>query len=134
MAKTIETETPVVNIIGVGTSIKGDINSNGDIRIDGSLTGSVITKGKVVVGKTGTIEGEIVCNSADISGIVKAKIAVTELLSMTASAKVNGDIVAGKFAVESGANFTGTCNMSQDKSYKPEATIKTPDEKNKNPY
>ena len=72
--KTEMTET--INTIGAGTIVTGDIQSKGDIRLDGILKGSVNTSGKVVLGKEGIIEGDVVCNSADISGTLKAKITV----------------------------------------------------------
>jgi len=112
MAKNTEVESPSINLLGAGTDIKGDIKLNGDIRIDGTLVGSVVSKGKVVIGSTGRIEGEIVCQNADISGVVKANITVTELLSLKSTARLNGDIVIGKFAVEPGATFSGTCSMN----------------------
>lgn len=113
MAKNFEQETsPTINLIGAGTEIKGDIKSNGDIRIDGSLTGSVNTKGKVVVGATGNIEGEIICQNADFSGVVNATVSVAELLSLKATAKYCGDVVTNKLAIEPGALFTGSCSMN----------------------
>jgi cytoskeletal protein CcmA (bactofilin family) len=104
-------ETATVNIIGPGTSIEGDVVSNGDIRIDGGLKGSLRTRGKLVVGPSGNIEGEIHCQHADISGNVRGKVNVTELLSLKATAKVNGEIMAGKLAIEPGADFSGSCSM-----------------------
>ena len=103
--------TTAVNMIGSGTVITGDIQSNGDIRVDGTLKGSVNTKGKVVLGKEGVIEGDVVCNDADISGVIKAKISVSQLLSLKSTAKLNGDIIANKLSIEPGASFTGSCSM-----------------------
>ncbi|MFN4122163.1 MAG: polymer-forming cytoskeletal protein [Flavobacteriales bacterium] len=105
------TESGSVNLISQGTSIKGDIHSNGDIRIDGQLEGSVVTKGKVVVGTTGVISGEITCTNADISGTVHARVVVSELLSLKSTAKLSGDISTNKLAIEPGANYTGNCTM-----------------------
>ena len=107
--KTEMTET--VNTIGVGTIITGDVQSKGDIRVDGTLKGSVKTSGKVVLGKEGIIEGDIICNSADISGTIKAKITVSQLLSLKTSAKLNGDIITNKLSIEPGASFSGSCSM-----------------------
>ncbi len=101
----------IVNTIGVGTTITGDVQSKGDIRVDGTLKGSVSTSGKVVLGKDGVIEGDVACNSADISGVLKAKITASQLLSLKATAKLNGDIVTNKLSVEPGATFTGSCSM-----------------------
>ena len=103
--------TATVNMIGAGTVITGDIYSKGDIRVDGMLKGSIITEGKVVLGREGVIEGDIECRDADISGTIKAKITVSQLLSLKASAKLNGDIITNKLSVEPGAEFTGSCSM-----------------------
>jgi len=111
MAKTILPETPSINLLGSGTEVTGDIRSNGDIRIDGTITGSINSSGKVVVGSTGRVEGEIFCLNADISGEVSARIKVSELLSLKSSAKVVGDIITNKLAIEPGAVFTGACKM-----------------------
>jgi cytoskeletal protein CcmA (bactofilin family) len=100
-----------VNLISVGTTITGDIKSNGDFRIDGILKGTLSVKGKLVVGSSGKIEGEVECQNADVSGEIKGKINVSELLMLRASAKINGDIFTGKIAIEPEAQFTGTCSM-----------------------
>jgi cytoskeletal protein CcmA (bactofilin family) len=112
MAKSNETEQNSINIIGIGTDIKGDISSNGDIRIDGSLTGNLLTKGKVVIGETGRVCGEIRCKNSDIAGELEGKIFVNELLSLKNTARILGDIQASRLAIEPGCRFTGFCNMS----------------------
>ncbi len=101
----------VINMIGVGTIITGDVNSNGDLRIDGTLKGSVATEGKVVLGKNGVIEGDVVCNNADIAGEIKAKITVSQLLTLKSTAKLKGDIITNKLSIEPGAVFSGSCSM-----------------------
>ena len=107
-----ENETSgAVNIIGIGTIITGDIQSKGDIRIDGTLKGAVKTSGKVVVGQAGIIEGDVGCNNAEIAGSLNAKISVAQLLSLKATAKLTGDLVTNKLAIEPGAAFTGHCSM-----------------------
>jgi cytoskeletal protein CcmA (bactofilin family) len=103
--------TAAINMIGAGTTILGDVISKGDIRVDGILKGSVKTEGKVVLGKEGVIEGDVACKDADISGIVKAKITVLQLLTLKTSAKLNGDIITNKLSIEPGASFTGSCSM-----------------------
>lgn len=100
-----------INIIGAGTVIEGEIKSNGDVRIDGTIKGSVTSKAKVVVGSTGSIEGDVFCQNADISGAVQGKTTVAEMLFLKANARINGDIQTGKLIVEVGASFTGNCSM-----------------------
>ncbi len=79
--------------------------------MDGTLKGSVNTEGKVVLGSEGVIEGDVSCKDADISGTAKAKITVSQLLSLKATAKLHGDIVTNKLSIEPGAAFTGSCSM-----------------------
>jgi len=112
MAKTIETEQKQINIIGAGTIITGDVNCSGDIRIDGGLTGNLNVQGKVVIGGSGKIKGEITCKNSEVEGNVEGKITVTELLSLKATSSILGDIITRKLAIEPGANFTGNCSMN----------------------
>lgn len=103
--------TGTVNLIGKGTEIVGDIVSTGDIRIDGTLKGNLSTKGKFVLGPNGIVDGNVNSQNADLSGEVKGKVEVDEMLSLKASARIQGDIITGKLSIEPGAIFTGTCNM-----------------------
>lgn len=104
-------ESSSINLIGNGTLITGDINSNGDVRIDGTLKGNLTISGKLVVGPSGNVEGNVICQNADVSGEIHGKVTVSELLSLKASSKLLGDIITGKISIEPNATFTGTCNM-----------------------
>ncbi|MCB8994693.1 MAG: polymer-forming cytoskeletal protein [Bacteroidales bacterium] len=112
MAKSNEMETHTINLIGTGTVIEGNIVSNGDIRIDGSLKGNLSTKGKVIVGDTGKVSGEVNCRNFEVEGSIDGKVVVAELLSLRAKSKILGDITTNKLAIEPGAVFTGKCDMS----------------------
>lgn len=104
---------PTINILGPGAVVKGEIQVNGDFRIDGTLNGTIQCKGKIVVGPTGKIDGEIQCQNADFSGEVTATVKVSELLTLKETARFSGDITTGKLAIEPGAKFSGTCKMEQ---------------------
>lgn len=104
-------ESGAINLIGSGTTINGDIQSSGDVRIDGTLTGNITLSGRLVIGPNGKIEGNVICQNADISGEIKGKVQISEMLSLKATAKILGDIATGKISIEPGAVFTGTCNM-----------------------
>ena len=103
-------ESSVRNLIGNGTVFKGDIESNGDIRIDGRLIGSVKSNGKISVGQTGIIEGDLTCKQAEISGVVKGNINTEELTALKSTSKVEVDL---NTKIEVGAQFTGKCVMGQ---------------------
>lgn len=112
MAKMNETDnSAAVNLISQGTEITGDIKSVGDIRIDGVLNGNMVTKGKVVIGPTGRVKGEVECKNSEVSGLIDGKITVTQLLNLKASSKISGTIVTSKLSIEPGAVFTGNCTM-----------------------
>lgn len=110
MAKNTFTEAKPNTIVS-GTEIKGEIKSDGDFRIDGKLIGSIFCKGKIVIGQTGTVEGDITCKNADLSGKVKGTIKVEQLLSLKATTVLHGDIVTDKLSIEPGAMFSGSCQM-----------------------
>ncbi len=117
MVKNNIPETQSINQLGAGTVINGDVKSNGDIRIDGTIKGSIESKGKIVVGSSGHVEGDVVCQNAVISGVVKVKIQVSELLELKASANFSGEISTNKLAIEPGAKFSGNCNMAGEQLY-----------------
>jgi len=101
----------VMNQFGQGTILNGDISTEGDIRIDGKIIGNITSKAKAVVGATGVVEGDIVCQNAYIDGRVNGNIEVSELLILSKSALVVGDIKIKKLVVEEGAKFSGKCIM-----------------------
>ena len=106
-------ESPARNIIGNGTIIKGEIESNGDIRIDGKVIGTLKSNGKIVLGQNGNIEGDIYCKQADLSGRVTGKIFVDELTSLKSTSRVEGELNTKQLYIEIGAIFTGKCEMGK---------------------
>jgi cytoskeletal protein CcmA (bactofilin family) len=105
-----------LNIINAGTTIVGDLNSEGDMRIDGTVKGYVSSKARLVLGPTSRVEGDIKAVNLELSGEVNGNILVTELLTIKATAKINGDLKANKLIIEAGAEFNGTCSMKEAKN------------------
>jgi len=112
----ISSEVPVqqsgASIIAAGTTVKGDISSNGDIRIDGTLQGNIQSTAKVVIGANGVVEGDISGQQADIMGKINGTIKVKELLQLKGGSTVTGNIYAAKLQIETNANFNGQCHMT----------------------
>ncbi|MBA2421700.1 MAG: polymer-forming cytoskeletal protein [Chitinophagales bacterium] len=108
---TASTSQSAVNIIGAGTQIDGEIRSENDIRIDGKVKGTVTSKSKIAVGTTGLVDGDMICENADVSGKVFGKVEVSDMMFLKSSGYLEGDIVTGKLVVEAGARFTGSCKM-----------------------
>jgi cytoskeletal protein CcmA (bactofilin family) len=106
-------KSPSLNMISEGTTIKGTIKSNNDIRIAGRLEGEAICKGKVIVSSTAHVDGNIASTEADIAGKVDGTIKVSNKLSLRQTANVYGDIYTKVFVVEEGAQLNGNCKMGE---------------------
>ena len=106
-----ETNSNSINLIGPGTIIKGDVSSDGDLRIDGKVIGTISSKSKVVVGATGIVEGDIKSQNTDIFGSHKGNIHATDMVFLKSTANLEGDINTSKIVIEAGAIFKGRCNM-----------------------
>lgn len=99
------------NIVASGTKIVGDLSSEGDLRIDGSVEGNLKTPGKVVVGKSGLVKGTLHGTDAYFEGKFSGKLSLSGTLTLKSSAHIEGEVVLGKLEVEPGATFNVTCVM-----------------------
>ena len=127
MAKT----EPVVNVnsisrISAGTVIKGEILSPTDIRIDGTFEGRVQSKGRVVVGESATIKGDIVCENVDLWGKVDGNLFVKDTLSLKEGCVVDGNLHIRRLAVELGATFNGNCKTITEAEFNKLAGVEAP--------
>lgn len=113
MAKQVEKNMTVVNIIAASTKLVGDISTESDIRIDGLLQGNLTTSGRLIVGISGQINGEVICNNAEIEGKTEGKITVSELLTLKSTSNINGEVITGQLKIEPGAIFSGNCKMNK---------------------
>ncbi len=100
-----------INFIEPNTRFVGEIESKSDFRIDGTLEGKINTSGRVVIGKEGSINGEVNCGNADIMGKFNGNLSVGGLLTIKSDGIVEGQISMGKLAVESGATLNAQCSM-----------------------
>ncbi len=124
MVRSTESNSNLADKIAEGTIFQGDIISSKGIRIDGTIKGSVTCEGKIVVGKSGIVEGDIRCHHAEIEGVIKSSIFVKELLELKSTANLSGEITTGRLSVEPGATFTGSCKMGGVvKEFKEEKTL-----------
>lgn len=114
--KTIPSQSAVLNVIGEGTTIKGDLISTGDLRIDGAVIGSIQTKAKCVIGNSARVEGNVDARNCDISGKVDGDVKVSEILLIKSDGVINGDLRTSKLVVENGGEFNGSCTMGNSVS------------------
>ena len=99
------------NVIAKNTTIKGEIISDGDYRIDGVLEGDLKTKGRVIIGSGGVVDGTVEASNTDIEGTFSGKLIVEKILTVKAIAKISGEVVVGKLSIEPGAAFNASCTM-----------------------
>jgi len=100
-----------ISIISADSTIKGDMESDGDIRIDGKLIGNVNCKAKIIIGQQGIVEGNLKGNQADVLGTINGDIKMTGQLNLLGKSIINGNIHVGKLQMESTVIFNGKCVM-----------------------
>jgi len=104
-------ESTATNHIVQGTEISGDFVSDSNVIFDGEMNGSISCSGKLIIGSTGNIKGDLVCVHAEIQGTVQGEITVEGLLTITSTARIKGDIQTAKLVIHEGALFEGACIM-----------------------
>lgn len=120
-----DSSSKAINLVGSATTIQGKLTTESDVRVDGRIEGDLHTHTKVVLGESGIIEGHVYSESSDISGQVKGNVYCTELLKLQASAKIEGDIITKRMAVEKGAMFNGQCTMKEQVEFPDQAKTQT---------
>ncbi len=103
------------NALTAGSKIVGNITADSDFRIDGLIEGDLQCTGKVVIGEAGRIKGTVNCQNAEIMGTMEGKINCSQQMSLRSSGKILGDVHTKTLIVEPGAQFNGTCAMSEAK-------------------
>ena len=122
---------PTVNVnsisrISSGTVIKGEIVSPYDIRIDGTFEGKVQTKGRVVIGETANIKGDVICENIDLWGKMEGNLYVKDTLSLMEGCSMDGNLHVRRLAVELGSTFNGNCRMITEAEFNKIAGVEAP--------
>ncbi|MFV0520928.1 MAG: polymer-forming cytoskeletal protein [Mangrovibacterium sp.] len=112
MAKTYDAVQQVFTIIGKGTKVTGDMNVEGDTRIDGELEGTINCSGRLIVGLEGKVQGDIFCVNFETLGEVNGNLTVKEKTFLREKSNFQGKLLTNILNIEPGAKFTGTCDMS----------------------
>ncbi len=107
----IPVSTSAATMIGAGTTLKGDIQSQQDLRIDGTVIGNVRSAAKIIIGQGGVIEGDLESIQCDVNGKVSGNIRCRELLQLRGESVITGNLYAGKLQIEPSATFNGQCHM-----------------------
>lgn len=118
-----QTPQGALNSLVTGTLVEGSVQAESDIRVDGYLKGTLICKGKVIIGPKGTIEGEIKAQNAMIEGRFKGILHIEDLLQVKETALVDGEINTDKLAVSPGAKFNVTAKMHSSHKAAPTSTV-----------
>ena len=115
-----------ISRISAGTVIKGEIMSPYDIRIDGTFEGKVQSKGRVVVGETAFVNGDIICENIDLWGKVEGNVFVKDTLALMEGCHVNGNLHTKRLSVELGSTFNGNCRMITEGEFDKIAGVEAP--------
>jgi cytoskeletal protein CcmA (bactofilin family) len=103
--------------IGSGTTLTGETSFKSMLRVDGHLTGRVMSDtGTLVVGTGGQVDANITVAAAVIHGIVNGDVVATERVELGRTAKLVGNIQAPSISIEQGAIFEGNCSMIRQKA------------------
>ena len=106
-----------VSRISAGTSFKGEISSPYDMRIDGNFEGKLYSRGRVVIGESAVVNGDIACSDVDMWGKLTGRLFVKDTLSLKSGCAVNGEMNVRRLFVEIGSAFNGSCRMITEKEY-----------------
>ncbi|MBE6251349.1 MAG: polymer-forming cytoskeletal protein [Bacteroidales bacterium] len=122
---------PTLNVnsisrISAGTVIKGEIQSPYDIRIDGTFEGRVQTKGRVVIGESANVKGDVICENADLWGKMEGNLYVKDTLSLMEGCTMEGNLHIKRLSVELGSTFNGNCKMITEQEFNQVAGIDVP--------
>lgn len=104
----------VISIIGPGMTIVGDCETDGTVRVEGSVEGSIKAGKAVVVGKQGQVTGDVTTQDAVISGRIEGKLVAASRLELQATCHIEGEVHTRRMQLEEGAVLNGTVHMSGD--------------------
>lgn len=109
----MDKEGRIDSVVGKDTTITGDIKSAGSIKIDGALEGNVELKESIILGREGTIKGNIICRSGVIGGKIEGSVDAQDVLEFQTGARMVGDMTCKGLIIQQGVFFEGNCRMSQ---------------------
>ncbi len=102
---------PAETVVGPSVKIQGDLNSEGNIKIEGMVNGKVKTSQSVFIVPGAKITADVLAGNAVIGGEILGNIKISGHLVLQGTAKISGDITCSVLRVEDGAQFSGKCTM-----------------------
>lgn len=111
MKKTGYRDDGNITLLAKGVELRGEIKVDGTVRIDGRLDGEVQTKGEIIVGEEGMVQGTIFAGTLISSGRIKATVTATERIQLLKTAILIGEVHCPVMSMEDGAKFQGTSDM-----------------------
>lgn len=107
-------DVKITTIIGKDAECNGDFNAEGSVRIDGTINGNVTVTGTLIVGATGSINGDVEAHSTIVGGEIIGDVRVTDRTELTSTARLIGNITTVVIVIDENAIFQGSCNMNQE--------------------
>lgn len=100
-------------VVGTSVKLKGNLKSDGDITVDGSVNGEIKTKGTVTIGPNANIIANVHAKNVNVAGTIQGNVVATDRLSISESGRIYGDIAANILSISAGALFSGKSTMSE---------------------
>jgi len=101
-------------VVGTSVKLKGNLKSDGDITVDGSVNGEIKTKGTVTIGPNANIIANVHAKNINVAGTIQGNVVATDRLSISESGRIYGDIAANILSISAGALFSGKSTMSEN--------------------
>lgn len=98
--------------LDAGSSIRGDLSFEDHFRVDGRIVGRIVSKGDLVVGEDGEVEGEVEVTNLYVFGTLRGKVKARKRVEISAGSKIFADIETETFDIDDGAQFEGHCKMT----------------------
>ena len=102
-----------LSIISVGTTVTGDIDCAGTLKVEGRVEGSIRQARQVMLAKEGSISGDVIAAEIVVGGVIEGNVTASDRLELQTSAVVNGDIATKSIVVMEGARINGGVKMSE---------------------
>lgn len=111
----IPSPSSIHNVLSGGTILTGNLVTGDDIRIDGTIEGNILSKGKIIIGAKGVVSGDVECHNLELMGQITGNISCSEIVILRSQCSISGDIATQIIEIEPGAAFNGSCRMNEAK-------------------
>jgi len=119
--KSDNTQGDLNGFLDRGSALQGELRFEDNFRVDGKITGAIVSHGSLVVGEHGDVEGEVRVARLFVAGTVRGVVEITQQIQIAPTGKVYADLSTPSLVIEDGALFEGRCAMGGGERARPES-------------